>query len=167
MRILRWLDRWFEPIALTLTMGLIAMLIFLQVIMRYVFQNSLVWSEELVRWLFIWTIWIGIAYAFRTGQHIRITAFTDRLPGAMALRLERAIQVAMVVFFLWIAWLGVQQATSPIVARQSSIVMHWPLTGAKVSLTWLYMTLPFGSLLAALRLVQRLARGEPISASEA
>lgn len=166
MRALRMLDDRFEPILLTLAMGLMTILIFVQVVMRYIFENSLIWSEELVRWLFIWTIWVGIAHAFKLGQHIRITAFVGLLPVKAAQKIETALIVAMIGFFLWIGWLGFQQATSPIVARQSSVVMHWPLTDQKVSLTWLYATLPFGSLLSVWRLSQRLFSGQPTPVQE-
>ena len=33
-------------------------LVFVQVIMRYVFHNSLYWSEELARFVFLWFSWI-------------------------------------------------------------------------------------------------------------
>ncbi|MDO6732383.1 TRAP transporter small permease [Marinovum sp. 2_MG-2023] len=156
MRALKWFEANFERTILACCMALMAALIFVQVIMRYVFENSLVWSEELVRWLFIWTIWVGIAYAFRSGDHIRITMLSDRLSSRARHWLEKIICGAMIAFFLWIGWLGVQQATSPIVARQSSVVLHWPFSDTKVSLTWLYATLPFGSFLSAIRLLQHL-----------
>ncbi|MDG4674816.1 TRAP transporter small permease [Shinella sp. 838] len=156
MRVVRWIDTNLEPIFLGACMGLMALLIFVQVIMRYVFESSLLWSEELVRWLFIWTIWVGIAYAFRVGDHIRITVLSDRLSEPWKKRLEVTLTVAIIGFFLWFAWLGLQQATSPIVTRQSSVVLNWPFSDKKVGLTWLYATLPFGSLLSAWRLSQLL-----------
>lgn len=163
MQSLRWLDARFEPIVLTVLMALMTVLIFLQVIMRYVFENSLVWSEELVRWVFIWTIWVGVAHAFRTGDHIRITILPDRLPMQLRLRLEQLLRIAMIAFFVWLFWLGFKQAASPIVMRQSSVVMYWPLTGQKVGLVWLYATLPFGALLSVCRLAQGLVPGAPLS----
>lgn len=166
MLILSWLDKKFESLALMLTMSAMTGLIFLQVIMRYIFESSLVWSEELVRWLFIWTIWIGVAYACKTGQHIRITIFADLLSEGSNRRLQQSMKIALIAFFLWIGWLGLQQAASPIVMRQTSVVMYWPLGGGKVSLAWLYATLPFGALLSAWRILQQLWQNTPISSSE-
>ena len=42
------------------TMALMTLLVFVQVIMRYVFISSLSWSEELARFIFLWVIgdWI-------------------------------------------------------------------------------------------------------------
>lgn len=38
-------------------------LVFFQVILRYVFSSSLSWSEELARYIFIWQIWLGTSVA--------------------------------------------------------------------------------------------------------
>lgn len=58
--------------------------IFLQVIMRYVFNNSLPWSEELGKFFFVWITWLGISLGERVGEHIKITMLTDRLPFKVA-----------------------------------------------------------------------------------
>ena len=52
--------------------------IFLQVIMRYVFNNSLSWSEELGRYLFIWMSWIGVSLGAKYGQHIKIEVLVNK-----------------------------------------------------------------------------------------
>ena len=37
-----------------------SIIIFIQVIMRYVFQNSLTWSEELARYMFVWLVYFAV-----------------------------------------------------------------------------------------------------------
>ena len=49
------------------------LLVFLQVVMRTVFKNSLSWSEELARYLFIWQTWLGVSIAFKEDEHIKVT----------------------------------------------------------------------------------------------
>ena len=46
-----------EEYILVYSMMFSVALVFVQVIMRYVFSNSLSWSEELARYLFLWQIW--------------------------------------------------------------------------------------------------------------
>ena len=48
-----------EEYFLVYSLILMVALVFIQVIMRYIFNNSLSWSEELVRYIFIWQIWLG------------------------------------------------------------------------------------------------------------
>ena len=52
-------------------------LVFIQVVMRYVFSNSLSWSEELARYLFLWQIWVGASYAVKEHRHLRIELIQD------------------------------------------------------------------------------------------
>ena len=49
------------------------LLVFFQVIMRTVFHNSLSWSEELSRYIFIWQIWLGASIALKEDEHINVT----------------------------------------------------------------------------------------------
>lgn len=55
------------------------LIIFLQVISRYIFNSPLVWSEELSRYLFVWISFLAIADAVRTKSHIALSILTDRM----------------------------------------------------------------------------------------
>ena len=43
------------------------LLIFWQVVCRYVMNNSLTWSEELGRYFFVWITFIGLPVALKYG----------------------------------------------------------------------------------------------------
>ena len=53
-------------------------------------------------------------------------------------------------------YFGYEQIINPIIARQSSIVLKWPVFGESVSMMWLYASLPVGALLSSLRLIQNI-----------
>ncbi len=77
---LKWLDEYAElGICVVLLSGM-TLLTFLQVVMRYVFSNSLSWSEELARFTFIWMVYLGISYACKHMKHIRIEASLALFP---------------------------------------------------------------------------------------
>ncbi len=156
MRFLKLLDENLERWFIAAAMASMVIFIGLQVFMRYALQNSLVWSEEFVRWTFIWTIWIGIAYAFKTRQHIRITVVVDLFSDLRKTQINIAIQIVMLLFFLWIGYLGYEQVTKPFILRQTSVVMSWPIIGGQVGQGWMYATLPIGSALSAYRLLQNI-----------
>ena len=71
----------FEEVFLVILLSVMVVLIFGQVIMRYIFNAPLSWSEELARILFIWVSWIGISLGQKKGEHIRIVLVTDALKG--------------------------------------------------------------------------------------
>ena len=54
-------------------LGFFVILLFIQVVMRVVFQSSLTWSEEMSRFAFVWFAFLGASYAARLGAHNRVT----------------------------------------------------------------------------------------------
>lgn len=61
-----------EDVLIVVVHGLIATLVFLAVVMRYVFNNPLTWGEELIVALLTWMVFLGSAAAVRSQMHIRI-----------------------------------------------------------------------------------------------
>lgn len=57
------------------TMALMSLLIFAQVIFRYILHFPLSWSEELSTYLFTIGTFLGAVVVLRANKHIRVTAF--------------------------------------------------------------------------------------------
>lgn len=72
---LKKLEKNFEEIILMTLLVLMSIVLGLQIVARYVFNNSLSWSEELVRYLFIWSTFLGIPYSIKKGISIRVDFF--------------------------------------------------------------------------------------------
>jgi tripartite ATP-independent transporter DctM subunit len=66
-------------LAAALVMGDMLVLL-VGVIMRYVFHQPLIWSDELASLLFIWLAVIGATMALRGGEHMAMTAIAKRTP---------------------------------------------------------------------------------------
>lgn len=69
---LQWINR-FEEITASLALFFMASIIIVQVFMRYVVQHSLAWPEELARYLFIYSVYIGSSYAALGRRHLEVT----------------------------------------------------------------------------------------------
>ncbi len=78
--ILNWLDNNLEEYLCVLLMSVSTIIIFIQVIMRYIFHSSLTWSEEFARYCFIWLIFIANSYACKRRAHIKIEAALKLFP---------------------------------------------------------------------------------------
>jgi TRAP-type C4-dicarboxylate transport system permease small subunit len=52
-----------------------------QVFARYVLNHSFFWSEELVRYLFVWTAFLGGSLALKEGNHLAIDVLTKYFKG--------------------------------------------------------------------------------------
>ena len=79
-KVLHWLDENLEMYICIVLLALFSTILFIQVIMRYIFNNSLSWSEELARYLFIWLVFIGISYGSKQMKHLRIDVFLNIFP---------------------------------------------------------------------------------------
>ena len=64
---------------LTVSVPAMVLIMFYQVIMRYVFHNSPAWSEELVRYLFIFNVMMAAAIAVRRNSHLQIDVVLNAL----------------------------------------------------------------------------------------
>ena len=56
-------------------------LVNINVLMRYIFTSPLQWSEEVVTSLFVWTVFIGSAYAYRKHSHLGVDIVVNLLHG--------------------------------------------------------------------------------------
>ncbi len=75
----------------------IVVVITAQIIWRYVFNNSLSWSEELSRYLFAWLIFVGASLAIKEGAHIKVDLFYN-MYGPRAKRTVDLVLYVLTVF---------------------------------------------------------------------
>ncbi len=110
-----------------------------QVVWRYVFNNSLVWTEELSRLLFTWIIFLGAALAVKEATHIRVTLLVDRLPPGVRRHLAAARLVLIAVFLAFLAAVGFQwvrmnaNARTPALGLPLNYVLYASLPVASVA----------------------------------
>ena len=69
-----------EYFLVALMIAIMAIVNFLQVVFRYVIEGSLPWSEELLRFLFVWTTFLGAGIGVRKGAHLVLTIIVNNLP---------------------------------------------------------------------------------------
>jgi TRAP-type C4-dicarboxylate transport system permease small subunit len=121
---------WDKSLAVLIVTGYVVMVVvgFTQVLFRYVFAHPLSWSEELVRYVFVWSIFLTAAIAFNLNSHISIDFLTSWYPP----RLQRVIAlvswgcVILCVAVLFV--LGMQLIQAPSVRFQKSPALEIPMT---------------------------------------
>ena len=142
MKILKNLD---EYILVTI-LGISTSVIFLQVIMRYVFSNSLSWSEELARYLFVWQTWLATGYAVKRRRHLRITTLVDKTSGRKRLLIEMIVLAIWFAFTVFLCVYSARLCTMIYGQGQVSTAMRIPM--------WIpYMGVPVGTAYLAIQLV--------------
>ena len=139
----------FEEYLLVTGLAFSVVLIFFQIIMRYVFKNSLAWSEELARYVFLWLIWVGASFAVKEERHLRIEAFANIFTGNRRKIFELVVLIIWFGFSLVLAYLGYNLTSRIMTSGQVSPAMRMPMYYA-------YASVPVGSLLMTVRLVERM-----------
>ena len=83
----RWIAYYdsFEEKLLIISLAVNVILILSQIIMRAAFNASLVWSEEVARYIFIWQIWLGTSVSYRRKSHISVDIIYDIFKSRLSL----------------------------------------------------------------------------------
>jgi gluconokinase len=95
--------------AMAACLGVMAVAVFVNVVLRYGFGSGIAASEELSRLLFVWMVFIGATAAYPAGEHMAFTSLIGLLkdrPVAMGLAtlFIRALVVLACGLLAWGAW---------------------------------------------------------------
>ena len=69
-----------EETAIAILLGAMTIITFVNVVMRYVFNASLIWGLELTLALFAWLVLFGMSYAVKVTAHLGVDAVINILP---------------------------------------------------------------------------------------
>lgn len=136
-----------------LCLGLLSLLlavVVLNVVMRYVFDNSLVWANELSRYLMVWFALLMTAALINTDDHLNVTLVYEKF----TLRTRYWIQIVMMLMYVVIG-------------------LMWTIFGLNYTLTaglraeapalnfqliWVYIVIPISGVLVIAFSLARLLR---------
>jgi TRAP-type C4-dicarboxylate transport system permease small subunit len=127
-----------------LMMAVMATLVFVNVIARYVLNFSIIWAEEVSQYLMIWIAYLGAGLALREGRHVALELLHDFLPGTLGRKLRMGIGVCVLAFLGAVTVLGFQFAV--FVWNQETPVLN-------ISLGIPSLAIPIGTILFAVHLL--------------
>lgn len=140
-----------EEYMLCASLVLTTLIIFAQIIMRSVFNNSLTWSEELTRYIFIWQIWLGVSIAQKEKQHIKVELLFNFFKGE---RFRAVIDIVatliLIAFNIFLVVNGSELVRQMYVRNNVSGAMRLPLY-------IVYAVLPLSAFILSLRLIGQVA----------
>jgi len=136
-------------LAVTILLGVVALLVFLQVSVRFVLDIPITWSTELTTYLMIWMVFLGASMGLRDGELIALTTLSDRLPKRGAAIVAVLIDVLVFGFLATCLFYN-----SPIL--KMSMKQFSPVLGLRMG--WVALSLTIACLLMILYLVESIAR---------
>lgn len=140
MKKLRWVWDNFEEILLVLIIVVITLASGLQVVCRYLFNSSLTWSEELSRYLFVWTGFLTLSLSIKAHSIISIDAFVLWMPKRIRAGLNVLVYIFCAAVFAVLSVNAYHMVTSstgqvsPAMGLPLAIVYIGPLLGLVLSI---------------------------------
>lgn len=150
-KIISFLDEHLEMMICLPMLVVMSIVIFFQVIMRYVFSNSLSWSEELSCYLFVWLSFLGCSYGIKAGKHMRVDVLINVLPEKISAVLSILADLMFFVFAVLMVVYGISMVETFAQTGQRAAGIYVP--------TWLlYFSCPLGMAVSAIRLIQNIVK---------
>ena len=147
---LRWL--------LVTLVGALLTLMIVQVVLRYGFNASLLWAEEMCRYMLIWLSFLAAVLAFERGEVASLTFLANALPRVPALLLAAlcaALSMGLCLLLVWYGWLYAERAGRAGIPAMRFILedIFGENAPQAPGTFWVYIALPVGMGLLALRLL--------------
>src|SRR5438093_13184358 len=124
------LNRWIVIVVL----AAMAVMVFANVLLRFFTDNSILWVEEVSRYLMIWLTFLGSGLVLRYGGHVGIDTLQEALPRHAA-AIRAVIFIILLGFFALMVWVGMRYAA--FAWKQTTPVLQIPI-GA------VYLAMPAG-----------------------
>lgn len=122
--------------------------VFINVLMRYLFNSSLSWPVEIAPFMFVAVTFIGSAAAIRTKAHIRIDVIIHFFPGFKKTA-EYLSDFLFIIYAVFICIIGYRALSNYWIFQQTMIALPIPMYIP-------YFFVPFGALLMVARSVENL-----------
>ena len=103
----RWIERCCRAIEAVIAFFLAVMvvLVFGNVVLRYVFNSGIATSEELSRWLMVWLTFLGAIVALREHAHLGVDTLVRALP-PMGKRICFILSYSLMLYANWLLLAG-------------------------------------------------------------
>jgi TRAP-type C4-dicarboxylate transport system permease small subunit len=122
----KFLDRLFKvtEILIAVFLAVMIMLMFMNVVARYVFSKGFAWSEEIARLCFIYLVYLGAIGAMRDNRHLLIESVLVRVPIVAQKLLYALVQAGII----WLMAILIQGSWGLVVQnlRDRWVATHFP-----------------------------------------
>lgn len=136
----------------TIAAAIMVVVVTAQVVMRYGFNSSFDWAEEVSRLAFVTTIFVAMPLGIRDGTHVSIDLVVNRLPALPQRWVKRSISALAGLMLLIVTWSALEVAGATWSERLGAIA---------ITSSVFFFPVIFGSLHSAMHLLQMAVEPEP------
>lgn len=146
-RLLSFLNRLEEGILAFTLLGL-ALMSFVEVVLRYLFNHSFSWFEELSRYISVFLTFLGASLGVKYGLHFSMDFFVEKAGYRLGNFMRIISNLLSATLFIIIAWLSWKHANKLLMREVTSGAMQIPMF-------WPYLPIPIFSLIMSLRFIHQ------------
>ncbi|MDL2314260.1 TRAP transporter small permease [Desulfovibrio sp. OttesenSCG-928-C14] len=110
----------------------------LQVFMRYLLNDSLMWPEEMTRYCYLWCSMLAIVVVEQRGAHLRIDVLREYSGARMKKILDAFSRIVTIVFYAILIWLSIKMTLMVNDMEQYAISFELPMVYVWLAFPLLY-----------------------------
>lgn len=167
MKTIKWIFDWAEESILVILFASMAVMNFINVVMRYFFASSFSFTEEITVTAFVWVTMFGIAAGYKRVAHLGMSFFVDLMPRRLQMVMALFSMVCSVIMIAILLYYGADMVKSQIRLGSTTAALKMPMYIQGLSI-------PVGAAFTLLRSIQagiaeflRLKNDEAVKGGEA
>jgi len=126
-----------------------ALLLFINVVLRYVFKSAIIWAEELTRYIIVWVTFVGGAICVRRGSHLTVSVLLEFVKGSPRKVIIIGAHLVTMAFTLFLTCYGFNLLSQAYATGQVTPALQAPYY-------IVYAAIPVGGALMSLRFIQEI-----------
>ena len=99
------------------TLTLCVILVNVNVVFRYFLNNPIRWTDEVVTSLFVWTVFMGSAYAHRRHAHLGVDIVVNLVKGPSKTVIEVIVEILEILILALLTYISMQYVLNLIFKR--------------------------------------------------
>lgn len=144
---MKWLNK-LEDLVCGIMILVAVLVLMVHIFLRYFLNSGFPWTEELIRLMFIWITFIGIAINVRKNSNINIDLINNLLKNKGKLILGVITDIISIVFVIILGLAALQQVQFSLAHPQYLTALRWPIY-------LIYLPIPVGCLLMLVHYMNR------------
>jgi C4-dicarboxylate transporter, DctQ subunit len=149
-KVIDWLTVFGAVIGGILT-AIMTVIVTYAVVLRYLLNRPIGWSEEISIYLMIWAIFLGTAYTLKEDAHIGVDLLMKKIPEYMRPFFLLFHYVVGILFLSVLFYKGIEMVNLSFTLDTRSMAIDFPLYIS-------YLAVPFGSALLLLQLLLKMTK---------
>lgn len=147
----KWFDENFEECLLMILLILMTLVMFAQILMRFIFKASMSWPEEFCRFCFVISGFLSIGYCIRRQKMLKVDILMGLFPDNVKRIFDVVGRIVTLLFFAYFSYYAYFALTNSIKGGMKSPAMEMPMY-------ILYGSVFLGAVIGVLRQIQDLIR---------